>query len=57
MIYVRPYESAIFAVVQDGDIPALTALLRSGNASIHDVDPYGLGLLYVRLSLFLALKS
>lgn len=49
LIFERPYESAIFAVVQDGDIPALMALLRSGNASIHDVDPYGLGLLYVRL--------
>ncbi|KAJ5781682.1 uncharacterized protein N7518_010165 [Penicillium psychrosexuale] len=46
LIFERPYESAIFAVVQDGDIPALMALLRSGNASIHDVDPYGLGLLY-----------
>jgi hypothetical protein len=49
LIYERPYESAIFAVVQDGDIPSLMALLRNGNASIHDVDPYGLGLLYVRL--------
>lgn len=48
MIFTRPYDSLVFAVVQDGDIPALVAVLESGNASIHDVDPYGLGLLYVR---------
>lgn len=47
LIHERPYDSEIFAVVQDGDVPAVMALLRSGNASIHDVDPYGLGLLYV----------
>lgn len=47
LIHERPYDSEIFAVVQDGDVPAAISLLRSGNASIHDVDPYGPGLLYV----------
>lgn len=52
MIYERPHESAISAVVQVGDLPAFTAFLRSGNASVYDVGPYGLGLLYVSLVCF-----
>ncbi|KZN90140.1 DNA-binding protein RFXANK [Penicillium chrysogenum] len=46
LIHERPYDSEIFAVIQDGDVPAAISLLGSGKASIHDVDPYGLGLLY-----------
>ena len=44
----RPYESPIFVSIQEGNISGVMALLRNGDASIHDVDPYGLGLLYVR---------
>lgn len=47
--YVRPYGSAIFNAIQEGDIPTMLGLLQSGQASIHDVDPYGLGVLYVRV--------
>ncbi|EDN07610.1 predicted protein [Histoplasma mississippiense (nom. inval.)] len=43
---IRPYESAIFSVIQEGNIPTIVTLLQNGQASIHDVDPYGLGLLY-----------
>lgn len=46
--FTRPYESPIFVSVQEGDIPALFRLLETGQATVHDVDPYGLGLLYVR---------
>lgn len=46
---VGPYNSTIFAVVQDGDITALVALLSSGNASIHNIDLYSIRLLYIRL--------
>jgi hypothetical protein len=42
-----PYESAIFTLVQCGDIEGTRALLTSGSTSIDAVDPYGLGLLYV----------
>ncbi|KKZ68144.1 hypothetical protein EMCG_06201 [[Emmonsia] crescens] len=44
---VRPYESVIFSVIQEGNIPTMVTLLQNGQASIHDADPYGLGLLYV----------
>ncbi|KAK6835573.1 hypothetical protein RU639_002338 [Aspergillus parasiticus] len=43
---VRPYESPIFILVQNGDLTRVWSLLTSPQASIHDVDPYGLGLLY-----------
>ncbi|OJD26159.1 hypothetical protein ACJ73_02469 [Blastomyces percursus] len=46
LCYTRPYESAIFNAIQDGNISMMTALLQSRQASVHDVDPYGLGLLY-----------
>lgn len=46
--FPRPYESPIFVSVQEGNIPALFMLLETGQATVHDVDPYGLGLLYVR---------
>lgn len=45
---VRPYESSVFHCVQQGDVEGFRKLLRTGQASVHDVDPYGLGLLYVR---------
>ena len=49
LCYIRPYESPIFLIIQTGDISNMMGLLHSGHASIHDVDPYGLGLLYVRI--------
>ena len=42
------YDSPIFICVQSGDIHGAQALFQEGIASIYDVDPYGLGLLYVR---------
>lgn len=42
------YLRCIFVSVQEGDIPALFMLLETGQATVHDVDPYGLRLLYVR---------
>lgn len=33
--------------MRNGDIQGIRALLQSGSASLNDVDPYGLGLLYV----------
>jgi hypothetical protein len=44
----RPYGSPIFISVRDGDINKVWNLRVSKKASVHDVDPYGLGLLYVR---------
>lgn len=44
-----PYDSPILVSVQEGDIEGMRRILRSGTASLNDVDPYGLGLLYVRL--------
>jgi hypothetical protein len=38
LTFQRPYDSPVFVVVQDRDIPALMALLESGNASVYDVD-------------------
>lgn len=42
-----PYDSPILVRVQEGDTDGIRCLLRSGMASLNDVDPYGLGLLYV----------
>lgn len=42
-----PYESAIFSLVQCGDVDGTRALLTSGKTSLNAIDPYGLGLLYV----------
>lgn len=42
-----PYDSPILICAQEGDIKGMRKLLRSGVASLNDVDPYGLGLLYV----------
>jgi hypothetical protein len=47
--FVRPYESEIFISIQSGNMTTIRRLLESAQASIHDVDPYGLGLLYVKL--------
>lgn len=43
-----PYDSPILICVQSGDINATRALFQAGMASVYDVDPYNLGLLYVR---------
>ena len=42
-----PYCSPILECIQVGDINAVRTHLVSGKASLNDVDPYGLGLLYV----------
>jgi hypothetical protein len=39
--------SPILVCVQEGDIVGAKELLYSGKSSLNDVDPYGLGLLYV----------
>jgi hypothetical protein len=49
--YTVPYDSPILICVQSGDIHGARALFREGMASIYDVDPYNLGLLYVRKSI------
>jgi hypothetical protein len=46
--YTVQYDSPIFICVQSGDIHGARALFQEGMASIYDVDPYNLGLLYVR---------
>lgn len=43
-----PYDSPILVCVQEGNVEGMRRILRSGTASLNDVDPYGLGLLYVR---------
>jgi hypothetical protein len=48
--YTVPYDSPILVCVQLGDIHGAEVLFQAGMASIYDVDPYGLGLLYVRIS-------
>lgn len=45
---ITPYDSPIFICVENGDIPGMRMLLQLDKASIDSVDPYGLGLLYVR---------
>lgn len=45
---ITPYDSEIFICVENGDISGMRTLLQLGHASINAVDPYGLGLLYVR---------
>lgn len=42
-----PYDSPILVCTQEGDTEGIMRLLQSGAASLYDVDPYGLGLLYV----------
>lgn len=46
--YIVSYDSEILVCVQPGDINTTRALLEAGMASIYDVDPYNLGLIYVR---------
>jgi len=46
--YMVHYDSPILVCVQSGDIHGAQALFQEGLASIFDVDPYNLGLLYVR---------
>jgi hypothetical protein len=49
--YIVPYDSPIFICVQLRDIHGARALFQEGTASIYDVDPYNLGLLYVSKSI------
>jgi hypothetical protein len=42
-----PYDSPILVCTQEGNLEGIMKLLQSGGASLYDVDPYGLGLLYV----------
>ena len=46
---VRSLNSEVFKVVEDGDVAGLQRLLDSHQASIHDVNPNGEGLLEVSL--------
>jgi hypothetical protein len=48
-----PYDSPILVCTQEGDLEGIMRLLQSSAASLYDVDPYGLGLLYVSLCLFI----
>ncbi|WEW57922.1 hypothetical protein PRK78_003389 [Emydomyces testavorans] len=41
-----PYDSPILVCTQEGNLEGIIRLLQSGAASLYDVDPYGLGLLY-----------
>lgn len=41
-----PYDSPIFICIQEGDIDGMKNLLLTEMASLSDIDPYGLGLLY-----------
>ena len=43
-----PYDSPILVCVQEGNVEGTRRILRSGTASLNDVDPYGLSLLYIR---------
>jgi hypothetical protein len=45
-----PYDSPILVCVQEGNVDGMRKILQSRTASLNDVDPYGLGLLYVRNS-------
>ena len=47
-----PYCSPIFKYIEVGDLSGIQTLLISQKSSIRDVDPYGLGLLYVYTSPF-----
>jgi len=46
--HIVPYDSEILIRIQSGDTSGTLELLKGGMASIYDVDPYNLGLLYVR---------
>ncbi len=43
---VIPYDSPILVCIQEGDLDSAKNLFFSGKASLNDVDPYGLGVLY-----------
>jgi hypothetical protein len=47
---IVPYDAPIFVFVKNGDISGMRSLFLQGEASVDVVDPYGLGLLNVRLS-------
>ena len=46
-----PYDSPIHHAIQSGNIDDVKDILCSGKASLNDIDPYGLGLLYVSRSM------
>ena len=43
----RPYSWPLFTLIYQGDVVGATDLIKSGQASASDVDPYGLGVSYV----------
>ena len=47
--HLRPYGSPIFLLVIAGNVQGIRYALTRCEASIWDHDPYGLGLLYVRV--------
>ncbi|EFE37786.1 hypothetical protein TRV_07559 [Trichophyton verrucosum HKI 0517] len=44
--FQRPYDSPIFMALQNGNTLEVLNLLGTRQASVHDVDPYGLGILF-----------
>ena len=48
--FSRPYNALVFSAVQTGDLDQVKQLLCGREASIHDVNPYNLGLPYVGAS-------
>lgn len=42
-----PYDAAVFRAAESGDVRKVTDLIQTRQASIYDVDPFGLGILYV----------
>ena len=52
-----PYNAPIFDCVQKGLVEQTRDLLRSGGASVWDVDPFDLGLLYVTPTLIRVFRA
>ena len=50
--FIMQYDSPIFICVQLGDAEGARTLFQKGMALIYDVDPFGLGLLYVWKSIW-----
>jgi hypothetical protein len=48
---ILPYDSPIFVCVQSGDVEQIRKLLCNASAHINTVDPYGLPLLYVSMTI------
>lgn len=45
---IKPYEEPLFTFIQKGDLHRAEMVLRNDPQSIDSVDPYNLGVLYVR---------